>query len=81
MTPHPPSKRASHHTHNPSQKLLRHAVRVSISSFTPDVHPDLSDQSITQILQEIQTLECIANWLNYLYSLGDRINCRGSQKQ
>jgi len=41
---------------------------------------DSSDQSIDQILQEIRTLERIANRLNDLYSLRDKLIRRGSRR-
>ena len=41
------------------------------------VESDNSDQTIDQISQEIQTLERITNRLNHLYSLCDKLVCRG----
>jgi hypothetical protein len=48
--------------------------------FTTQPKSEESDQPIFQVLQEIRTLERIANRLNDLYHLRDRLIRRGSQR-
>jgi hypothetical protein len=68
------------------QLLAPQAVITTLSPFPPhpQVQSDASDaasESINQVLQEIRTLERIANRLNDLYSLRDRLIRRGSHRR
>jgi hypothetical protein len=65
-----------HQDHNRLQ------IPATLSPFQPhpQVQYDHSDQSIDQVLQEIWTLERIANRLNDLYSLLDRLIRRRSHR-
>ena len=66
-----PSRRDREH-----RRLSAH--QATLSRISPmQVESDNSDQSIDQILQEIQTLERIANRLDHLYSLCDKLVRRG----
>ena len=66
-----PSRRNREH-----RRMSAHQATLShISSMR--VGSDKSNQSIDQISQEIQTLERIANRLNHLYSLRDKLVRRG----
>lgn len=65
-----PSHRDCDHCLSAHQATLSHISPMQVGS-------ENSDQSIDQISQEIQTLERIANPLNHLYSLHDKLVHRG----
>lgn len=67
-----------------SRQHHKHFILASPASpadiFTPQPKSEESDQPIFQVLQEIRTLERIANRLTDLYQIRDRLIRRGSRR-
>jgi hypothetical protein len=85
VTPHRPARlpqdvASQPGLHQPYSPLRLSAPEEVIATPTPRLDTPDSDQPIDWVLQEIRTLEHIANRLDHLYSIRDNLIRRGSRR-